>query len=200
MSLIVKDNGSGGDFTPAPEGQFQAVCVDVIDLGVRTKDFGKGPKEIDELSIVFQLKVVDATGQELRTPTGERFTVKRKFTKSLSDKSNLRPFLESWRGKKFSADELNGFDVEKLIAANGLVQIVQAASKSNGNIYANIQTIMPINSAWNMPKLEVENYVRQKDRPAQAPAPQAQASAAVSFIPPMAAVQAMPLAQDDIPF
>lgn len=203
MSLIVKDNGSGEDFAPAPEGQFQAVCVDVVDLGISKKDYGQGPKEVDELSIVFQIKVVDGNGVEMRTTENERFQVRRKFTKSLSQKSSLRPFLESWRGKKFTVDELNGFDVEKLIGANGLLQIVQGQSKTNGKTYANIQTIMPINQAWGLAKLEPESYVRKKDRASQpAPAQVApQASAPVSFVPPMAAAAAaQPLSQDEVPF
>jgi hypothetical protein len=201
MSLIVKDNGSGGDFTPAPEGQFQGVCVDVEDLGISTKDYGQGPKEVDELRVVLQLKVTDAQGQEIKTEQGGRYIVSRTFTKSLSQKSNLRPFLESWRGRKFTQDELDGFNVEKLVGANALVQVVHNISKKNGNKYANIQTVMPINPAFGLQPLTPENYTRKIDRPAVAPAPAPQAAAPVSFVPPMAAVAAaMPLAQDDIPF
>jgi hypothetical protein len=202
MSLIVKEPVSGdGDFTPAPEGQFQAVCVDVVDLGIskRMNTFTQKEEERDELRIVFQLKVLDQAGNEIRTEQGGRFLVSQMFKKSLHEKSKLRPFLESWRGRKFTKDELDGFDVERLIDANAILQTVHNISKANGKTYANIQSLMPVNPAFNLQPLQPENYTRKKDRTAEAP--KAQAAAPVSFVPQMAAgVSAKPLAVDDIPF
>jgi hypothetical protein len=204
MSLIVKDPGNGGgDFVPAPEGQFQAVCVDVIDEGIskRFSSFSGQEEERDELRIVFQLKVADAEGKEIKTENGGRFIVSQLFKKSLHEKSKLRPFLESWRGRKFTNDELDGFDVEKLIGVNALIQTVHNVSQKNGKTYANIQSIMPINPAWNLAKLETEGYTRKKDRAENKPIPVA-ASAPVSFVPQQsaAAATAKPFDRDEIPF
>lgn len=204
MSLIVKDPGNGGgDFTPAPEGQFQGVCVDVVDEGIskRLNQFTNQEEERDELRIVFQLKVVDQSGTEQRTENGGRFTVSQLFKKSLHEKSKLRAFLEMWRGRKFTADELQGFDVEKLLGANAIVQTVHSTSKTTGKTYCNIQSLMPVNPAWNLVKLEPENFVRKKDRQATPAQPAPQAAAPVSFVPPMAAAAtAKPLMQDEVPF
>jgi hypothetical protein len=54
---------------------------------------------------------------------GKRFTVNEFFTKSLSPKGRLRPALESWRGRPFTKEELSGFDIEKLVGANCLLNI-----------------------------------------------------------------------------
>jgi hypothetical protein len=73
----------------------------------------------------------------------------------------LRHHLEAWRGKKFSAQELQGFDLEKLLGVNGQVQVVHALS-DDGRIWANVQAIVPIGKG--MTKMRAEEYTRVKDR------------------------------------
>jgi len=41
MAIIAKDNRK--EFTPAPEGLHQAVCVDVVDLARQTEAAGSAP-------------------------------------------------------------------------------------------------------------------------------------------------------------
>ena len=42
----------------------------------------------------------------------------------MSEKANLRKDLEGWRGKSFTESELEGFDLEKLIGSNCMLNIV----------------------------------------------------------------------------
>jgi hypothetical protein len=63
------------------------------------------------------------------------------FTNSLHEKSRLRPMLEAWRGRKFTNEELDGFDLEKLIGANCQVQVIHAITDKG--TYANIQAVVP---------------------------------------------------------
>ena len=58
---------------------------------------------------------------------------------SLSEKANLRKDLESWRGKAFTAEELKGFDIEKLIGVNAMASIIH--NQSGDRTYANISSI-----------------------------------------------------------
>jgi hypothetical protein len=148
MAIMAKD--SRKEFTPAPEGLHQAVCVDVVDLGLIDGPWGQKPK----VRLVWQL---DSTNPE----TGKRFTVSQQYTLSLNDKATLRHHLEAWRGKKFSAQELQGFDLEKLLGVNGQVQVVHALS-DDGRIWANVQAIVPIGKG--MTKMRAEEYTRVKDR------------------------------------
>ena len=109
MAVLAKD--TGGTFTPAPEGIWQAVCCDVIaTYGVsRKRPVTNEEYKRDEVRIVFQI-------DEVMPDTKKRFLVSRTFGLSLAEKSHLRPFLESWRGRKFTPEDLkNGFDVEKLM-------------------------------------------------------------------------------------
>jgi hypothetical protein len=94
---------------------------------------------------------------------GERHTVSARYTVSLHKKSRLRQHLEMWRGKAFTAEELKGFDLEKLIGANGQMQVVHNVA-DEGKVYANVQAIVPAQGG--SPKLAPLNYVRVKERPA----------------------------------
>lgn len=152
MAIIARAPES--KFTPAPEGLHQAVCVDVHDLGLQKTPWGEKHKVI----IVWQIDEID--------PENDKpFQVRQQYTLSLSDKANLRRDLECWRGRKFTDDELQGFDLEKLLGANCQLQIVHNLG-DEGRTYANVQAIVPYNAKLG-PKLSPREYVRMKDRAKQ---------------------------------
>jgi len=149
MAIIAKSNK--GDFTPAPEGLWQAVCVDVVDQGMQASPWG----ESHRVQIRWQIEGDDPK-------SGKPYMVVRGFRLSLHEKSALRPMLEAWRGKKFTAEELDGFDLEKLIGANCQVQVIHDL-KAGGQVYANIQAVVP--APKGVPKLSQRGeYIRVKDR------------------------------------
>lgn len=150
--MIVKGS-SGGTYTPHPEGQYGAVCVDVVDMGVVDGQFG--PKH--------KLRLVFYCGEsEARDGGHIPLTVSEMFTASLHEKSNLRTFVKSWRGKDFSDEELNGFDFERMVGAPAFVD-VQHHNAANGKVYANIASIMRLPSGMQAPQTPAE-YIRVKDR------------------------------------
>jgi hypothetical protein len=124
MSLYV----SKRTYAPATEGLHQAACVDVKDLGKVDGQFG--PKEMVE--ITFEL-------DEIRDD-GQRFIVKKRYTKSLHDKSSLHKDLRSWRGVPFTADELRQFNLERLVGAP--CQMLITHVEKDGTVYGNISAIM----------------------------------------------------------
>lgn len=148
MSIIAKENKV--EYSTAPEGLYQAVCCDVVDLGMVTDEYGQRHK----IQIRWQL-------EDLDPKTGKPFLMTRKYTLSLHKKSALRPMLETWRGKKFSNEELDGFDIERLIGVNCQIQVLHNIA-TDGKTYANVQACMT--AAKNSPKLEVRDYVRVADR------------------------------------
>lgn len=151
MGLILKEESSS--FTPPPEGQFLAVCVDVVDLGEMKSEWQGKMSMKHKCRVVFELSE--------KREDGSCYRVSRMFTASLSEKANLRAFLQSWRGKPFTREELAGFDTEVLVGINAIVQIVHA--ERGDRVYANIDTIMkPMRG---MPVLKPSGeYVRVKDR------------------------------------
>lgn len=149
MSIIAR--GPDTNFTPAPEGLHAAICCDVVDLGVR--DDGYGEKHKVELH--WQL---DAINED----TDKRFIVRRRYTLSLNEKASLRKDLETWRAKKFTPEELRGFDLEKLIGVNCQVQVVHHVS-DDGRTWANVQAVVALGKG--MPRMAVsKDYERLKDR------------------------------------
>lgn len=149
--LILKDSGT--TFTPAPEGQHVAVCVDVVDLGIVETKWKEKTKQVHKCRLVFEI------AEEMEN--GKRFTVSRQFTASLSEKANLRKFLESWRGRAFTKEELAGFDTEQLLGAPAVIQVVH--NDRGDKTYANIDTVMKLMKG--LPRLAPSGaYVRVKDR------------------------------------
>lgn len=138
-------------FTPAPEGLHQAVCVDVHDIGLQKTPWGEKHKVL----LVWQIN-------EVNPELGKRFDIRAFYTLSLSEKANLRRDLECWRGRKFTEEELAGFDLEKLLGANCQLQIVHNLG-DEGKTYANVQAIVPFTGKLG-PKMQPEEYVRLKDR------------------------------------
>jgi hypothetical protein len=139
------------DYEVAPEGLWHAVCVDVVDLGIVESKFGQQVK----IEIRWQLEERDSKGRP--------FLIVQRYTPSLHDKSRLKPMLEAWRGRKFTAEEQKKFDIEKLLGANCQLQIIHNI-KDEGKTYANVQAVVPPprNAAMLRPS---EDYVRVVNRP-----------------------------------
>ena len=148
MPIIVK---SSGDFENHPEGQYRAVCVDVVDLGeVENKQYGKVQHKI---ALVFH--------SEARTKEGKPFEIWSRHTATLHEKGSLRKFLQGWRGRAFTSEELLSFDLEKLIGVGAFIQVIH--NTKGDKTYANIDTIMlPPKGTEKL--LPTEGYERRKDR------------------------------------
>lgn len=70
----------------------------------------------------------------------EPFVLSKYLTLSMSDQGKLKPFVESWTGKKIDAK----FDLFSLVGQAAFVLVTHDEGKSNGKTYANIGTIMPL--------------------------------------------------------
>ena len=103
------------EFVVHPQYTGPAVCVDVIDLGELPTAWGPKPK----IELRWQL-------DEINPETQKPFQVRARFTNSLHEKAILRQTLETWRARKFTAEELKGWDLEKLIGVCAQVQIIHA--------------------------------------------------------------------------
>jgi len=149
MAIYVKYEKK--QFTPAPEGLWQAVCCDVVDRGIQKTPWGDQVK----IEIRWQLEQKDENDKP--------FQCAKWYTPSLHEKANLRKDLEKWRGRRFSEDELKQFDVEKLIGANCKILIAHNI-KEEGEVYANVSAIMAYKAA-DGPRIRVsDDYVRHVER------------------------------------
>lgn len=175
MAIYAK---AGASFKPAPAGAHAAVCCDVVDLGEMKVSYAGKDKVQHKINIVWQI-------DELRDD-GNPFTVKKRYTLSLHEKAALRKDLESWRGKPFTEPELQGFDIEALLSAPALVNVIHQSK--DGTTYANVTGVMRLPKTMTAPT--VANYIRVCDRePAQGEAP-----------PPTSEEYFGGITDDDVPF
>ena len=148
MPVIVKGTG---DFVPAPEGLHLAVCVDVVDLGQQETPWGGRHKVLLVWEIAAHME------------DGRPYIVRKRYTSSLHEKSNLNHDLKAWRGRPFTPDELAGFDIEKVLGVSCQVLIQHAVKE--GMTYANVTAVMKAGPGQKL--TPSGHYVRVKSRPVQ---------------------------------
>ncbi len=141
MSLIVSE-GATGAYAPAQAGTYPARCCQIIDMGQQTSTFENEVKTAHKILIGFEI-----LDDENRRTDGTSHIVNKRFTSSLHVKSALRKFLEMWRGRAFTGDELKGFDLKNVLGLTCLVSITH--SEKGDRVYANLAgvTKLPKNMA-----------------------------------------------------
>jgi hypothetical protein len=142
-SMLTVSENTTANFELCPAGPTAARCSRLIDLGTHQSEFNGEKKWQRKLLITWELA-------ELRTD-GTPFQVSRRFGLSLHEKAALRAFLEAWRGKAFTVEELLGFDLRKLANAPCMLNLVHADRA--GKQYANISAVMPLPKGMTAPDL-----------------------------------------------
>lgn len=143
--MLIKANNR--DFQRPEPGTHQARCIGFVFLGTQHWEYKGEPKSGGKLRFKFELpgqlvKEGDHAGKPL-------VVWSRDFTAGLGDKSNLRKFLEQWRGTKFTKEELDGFDPKKTLGRPCLLQLSE--SEKNGKTYTDISSIMGVPSGITVP-------------------------------------------------
>lgn len=135
MGLTAKDKG-GKDFEPIPEDSHHGICYGIVDIGTHfNAKFGKWAHQC---FLLFELPEVRVEINDKNLPRG----VSKKFTVSLHKKAELRKYLQTWRGRAFTDEELQGWDIKKLLGVNCYIQILH--EKKDDKIYSNIAGISPL--------------------------------------------------------
>ena len=139
MPFIASDKG-GSDFEPIPSGLHHAVCYAVIDIGTQpaTGNFPSRRKVVFVWELPEERADFKKDGQQVNLPRA----ISQRFTASLASKGNLRPFLNSWRGRAFTEQELEGFDLFNAAGANCMLNIIH--EPKGDKTYANISSITPL--------------------------------------------------------
>ena len=145
-----KDTGGGVDFEPAPADTHISRCYQIIDLGTHYNE--RFDNRRHQVFIGFELpgemrKWKDKEGEEKESPC----SIGGFYTMSLSEKANLRHVLESWRGRAFTAAELEGFDPKNILGAPAILSIVHETGK-NGKVKAKIAAISKMMKGAECPK------------------------------------------------
>lgn len=124
--MIVAETSN--DYELAPVGVYRAVCTRLLNLGMQETNYG----EKHQIHLAFEIDENMADGRP--------FLMMQNYTLSLNSKARLRIDLEAWRGRKFTAEELNGFDVKTVLGKPLQISVVH----SEDGRYANIGSMMPL--------------------------------------------------------
>ena len=146
-------------YSPPPAGTFPAVCVAVIDLGTQASTYDGQTRHARKLQLTFEL-----CDPEARRDDGSAFTVAKRFTASLHERSGLRKFTESWRGAPFSPADLKGFDLRTLLGKPCLLGVVHEV-KPDGKTFANIASVMRLPKGMPTPQPTQELIAFDLDAP-----------------------------------
>jgi hypothetical protein len=123
-----------------PPGTYQAVCVDVIDLGVRKTQWK--PEGVDMFSLRFQVVMSD----------GKRKLIDRGFAMSFAETSSISKAMATWGVSRRNLLDDQGIDLEKFIGLSATVVV-----RLNDQGYSQISSILPSTIAGSPTPL---NYVR----------------------------------------
>ena len=132
MGLIAKNEGI--EFERLEDGLYTAVSSMLIDLGIQNNErFGKKQRKF---IIVWQIlgQTIEINGEE------KPRVISKEYTLSLNEKSKLRADLQAWRGKAFTPEELNGFDLVNILNKPCQLQII--TEEKNNKPYTNIVAIV----------------------------------------------------------
>ena len=135
MTLIAKANTTT-EYSPIPEGTHIARCVRIIDLGHQySQQYDKWTAQV-RLDFEIPDEMIEIKGEQVPRIIGKT------FTNSLGERSNLRKMLESWRGKKFTDEELAGFNLADLAGQPCMVTV--AHREYNGRTYADVAALVAL--------------------------------------------------------
>jgi hypothetical protein len=138
MAILAESKGSGADFQPVEAGTYPARCYSMVHIGTVMEEYQGQPKEQNKVRLTFELPTEMKVFKE---ENGEQPQVIGKdFTLSMHEKSGLRKFLGSWRGKSFTDDEAKSFDITKLLGVPCSLGISHKVSKT-GKTYAEITSV-----------------------------------------------------------
>lgn len=135
MSLTVNEN-SASSIAPISEGTHLAFCVWLIDLGVQYNETFKNSSR----KVMLGWEIPD---EQIDTEDGTKNrTITMRYTASLNENSNLRRDLSAWRGRDFTEDELEEFNLRNIVGKPCLLNIIHKTK--NGKTYANIQSVAAV--------------------------------------------------------
>ena len=144
MSLYASAESSGTKYPPLEAGTYLARAYGLIDLGMQHSD--AYDKDQHKILIMWELPT-----ETIETESGtDTRVLSKQYTCSLSDNANLRKDLEAWRGKKFTEDELRGFDLRKVIGVPCQLSVVP--TEKNGKTYTNIGAVVSIPKGTSVPE------------------------------------------------
>ena len=176
MSILARDE-KGTNIPTLGTGVYMGTCYGLVDLGIQYNE--KFDKSQAKVQVIWKIagEKVTIGDEELDR------TISKEYSLSLNEKSNLTKDLEAWRGKKFSDEELQGFDLINIMNKSCQISIIE--TEKNNKKYNEISAIMALaktmepqvlvetllfdfsdNATWNRFK-DVPKWIQEKIKKAE---------------------------------
>lgn len=106
-------------FAPAPAGSHVAICTRVVDLGTQDVNYQGQASRKRQVMLTWELQCDE------KMSDGRPFTIGKKYTWSMHEKSGLRKDLQTWRGVNFKDSDFGpgGFDIRKIVGQPCLLSV-----------------------------------------------------------------------------
>jgi hypothetical protein len=147
---ITATTKASAERTLAPAGTFVARCYKMIHIGTIQDEYNGESRWVNKVLIEWELPTeMKVFSQE----KGEQpISVSKEFALTMHQKSTLRAFLTSWRGKGFTEEEAVGFDVSRLVGVPCQLSIIHEPRKNNpGEFFAKISSVSALMKGFDAP-------------------------------------------------
>lgn len=130
MPTLVAPAPTGKVYPKLAADSYTARCYQMIDLGSHQEEFD-GVKK-DNLTRKIWLGFEFPTEKEVfdEAKGEEPYTMGKEYTFSMGPKATLRKDLTNWRGKAWTDEEANVFDVSALLGAPGQISVTDYVKKN----------------------------------------------------------------------
>lgn len=126
-----------------PTGNYVARCYQMIELGTISETINGKTKILKKVRIGWELPEEMKVFNEELGPQPR--VISKEYTLSMYEKSSLRKDLKSWRGRDFTNEEAESFDITKLLGAPCMINIIhKPGSKDPSKMYEEISGITSV--------------------------------------------------------
>ena len=143
MPLTYKAGASATEYKLVPEGTHIMICYLVADLGLQPGS-AKFPNPKQQVHLHFEIPEERIDDKPM--------VIGKTYTASMNEKANLRKDLVSWRGKDFTDEQAEAFDVSSVLGVACMGVVVH--NKVGDKEYANITSISGLPKGFARPKAE----------------------------------------------
>lgn len=150
----------GASIAPVEAGTYAARCYSMVHVGTNEEEILGKKKILNKVRISWELPTEMEIFKEENGP--EPRVISEEYTLSMHEKSTLRPMLESWRGKGFTEEEAESFDVTKLIGAPCMLTIIHKKA-NNGNTYAKVSGASKMPKGMECPPAILSEFIFDYD-------------------------------------
>ena len=151
MPLTYKTSGGGEDFKRVPPGSHIAICNCVADLGIQPGS-GMYPSPKRQVFIRFEVPEERVEYEKDNKKYEGPIVIGKTYTASMNEKANLRRDLESWRGREFTDEEAENFDVSSILGKAAMLSVVETSK--GDKTYSNIKSIGALPKGFKAGKAE----------------------------------------------